>query len=84
MNTRIVPSTILLSLCLIGTGLTGCASKQGGTSTLTEKDRASFRGGPMPANARQEMAKWIQKSQAKQKKTGTGPTAAEAAAAAMK
>jgi len=72
MNTRIVHFAVLLSLCLIGTDLTGCASKQA-SSKLTEKDRAAFRGGPMPANARQEMAKWIQKSQAKQKRSVAVP-----------
>ena len=84
MRTPVVPSALLLIGCLCVSLLTGCAPKKA-TATLTEKDRASFRGGPMPASARQEMAKWIEKSQSNQKKaTGSGPTAAEAASAAIR
>jgi len=58
---------------------TGCAQKETATA-ITEKDRAAFKGGPMPESARQQMARWIQRNQANQKKAGNGPTAADTAA----
>jgi len=87
MTSRCIPAVVVLC-SVLGLAVGGCAPKTTTASTLTEKDRATFKGGPMPASARQEMAEWIKKSQAKHKPTSgaapTGPTAAEQAAAAMK
>jgi len=75
-------------MSVVGLSVGGCAPKTTTASTLTEKDRATFKGGPMPASAREKMAEWIKKSQAKNKPANgaapTGPTAAEQAAANMK
>lgn len=56
---RTFQRTLLLgmTLALIGTGILGCSSTQQQTS---KEDAASFKGGPMPPEARKKMEEAIQ------------------------